>query len=49
RGGAYGSTDDLKRDPETYEKIKNLLMEAKVKGGIQGVEQFITEMVDRYV
>lgn len=49
RGGAYGSTDDLKRDPETYEKIKNLLMEAKVKGGIQGVEKFITEMVDSYI
>jgi radical SAM superfamily enzyme YgiQ (UPF0313 family) len=49
RGGAYGSTDDLKSDPETYEKIKNLLMEAKVKDGIQGVEKFITEMVDRYI
>jgi radical SAM superfamily enzyme YgiQ (UPF0313 family) len=49
RGGAYGSTDDLERDPETYEKIKNLLMEAKVKGGTQGVEKFITEMVDRYI
>jgi biotin synthase-like enzyme len=49
RGGAYGSTEDLKRDTETYEKIKNLLSGVKAKGGIQGVEEFITEMVDRYI
>ena len=49
RGGAYASTDDLKRDPETYEKIRNLLMGVKAQDGIQGVENFITEMVDRYV
>ena len=49
RGGAYGSTDDLKRDPETYEKIKDLVMGTKAKGGIRGVEEFITEMVDRYI
>ena len=49
RGGAYGSTDDLKRDSETYEKIKDLVMGIKAKGGIRGVEEFITEMVDRYI
>ena len=49
RGGAYSSTDDLKRDPVTYEKIKNLMREVKAKEGILGVEKFITDMVDRYV
>lgn len=49
RGGAYRSTDDLKSDLVTYEKIKNLMQEVKVKEGIQGVEKFITDMADRYV
>jgi radical SAM superfamily enzyme YgiQ (UPF0313 family) len=49
RGGAYRSTDDLKHDPVTYEKIKNLMQEVKTKEGAQGVEKFITDMVDRYV
>jgi hypothetical protein len=49
RGGAYGSTDDLKRDPETYEKIRNLIIGVRAKGGMQGVEEFISEMVDRYI
>jgi hypothetical protein len=49
RGGAYRSTDDLKHDPVTYEKIKNLMQEVKTKEGTQGVEKFITDMVDRYV
>jgi len=49
RGGTYVSTDDLERDPLTYEKIKNLLTDVKSRAGIQGVEKFITEMVDRYV
>jgi hypothetical protein len=49
RGGAYRSTDDLKHDPVTYEKIKNLMQEVKTKEGAQGVEKFITDMVDRYI
>jgi hypothetical protein len=49
RGGAYRSTDDLKRDPATYQKIKNLLQEVAQKEGPDGVEHMITEMVDRYV
>ena len=49
RGGAYRSTDDLTSDPVTYEKIKNLMQEVKAKEGTQGVEKFITDMVDRYV
>jgi hypothetical protein len=49
RGGAYRSTEDLKRDPVTYSKIKSLLDDVKAKDGMKGVEQFITEMVDRYI
>lgn len=49
RGGAYRSTDDLERDPETYRKIKNLLHDIQEKEGVEGLEKFISEMVDRYV
>jgi len=49
RGGAYRSTDDLERDPVTYEKIKNLMREVKAKEGMQGMDKFITDMADRYV
>jgi hypothetical protein len=49
RGGAYGSIDDLKRDPATYQKIRNLTQDIMTKEGSEGVEKFITEMVDRYV
>lgn len=49
RGGTYRSTDDLGRDPATYQKIKNLISDIQEKNGADGVEQFITEMVDRYI
>jgi hypothetical protein len=49
RGGAYSSTDDLMRDPVTYKKIEGLLQDIETKEGVQGVEKFITDMVDRYV
>lgn len=49
RGGAYRSTEDLKRDPETYQKIKRLVEEIEAEKGEEGLEQFITEMVDRYI
>ena len=49
RGGAYRSTGDLKQDPATYQKIKNLIQEIEQKEGPQGVEKMITEMVDRYI
>jgi len=49
RGGAYRSTDDLKRDPVTYNKIRNLIEEIRAEKGDGGLEQFITEMVDRYI
>jgi len=49
RGGAYRSTEDLKRDPATYQKIRNLILDLESKGGTEEVERFITGMVDQYV
>jgi hypothetical protein len=49
RGGAYRSTDDLEKDPATYQKIKGLVTEIEAERGKLGLEQFITEMVDRYI
>jgi radical SAM superfamily enzyme YgiQ (UPF0313 family) len=49
RGGTYRSTDDLQRDPVTYKKIKTLIANVEKKDGTEGIEQFITEMVDRYI
>ena len=49
RGGAYRSIDDLKRDPATYQKIKNLIQTLELEEGPQGVEKMISEMVDRYI
>lgn len=49
RGGAFRSTADLQSNPTTYEKIKNLIVDIKSKEGEQGIEQFLTEMVDRYI
>ncbi|MGD9175737.1 MAG: radical SAM protein [Desulfobacterales bacterium] len=49
RGGAYRSTDDLKRDPTTYQKIKNLIQTVQQEEGSQGIERMISEMVDRYI
>jgi hypothetical protein len=49
RGGAYGSIDDLRRDPATYQKIKNLIQDVTSKEGLEGVERYITKMVDRYI
>ena len=49
RGGAYRSTDDLRRDPATYQKIKSLIQTLEQKEGPQGVEKMITEMVDQYI
>ncbi|MGD9054538.1 MAG: radical SAM protein [Desulfobacterales bacterium] len=49
RGGAYHSTDDLKRDPATYQKIKNLILTVEQEEGPQGIERMISEMVDRYI
>ena len=49
RGGTYRSTDDLEHDTVTYGKIKDLYYDIESKEGVEGVEKFITDMVDRYV
>lgn len=49
RGGAYRSLDDLQKDPATYEKLKNLTDEIRAKEGDDGMEKFITDLVDRYI
>ena len=49
RGGAYRSTDDLKRDPVTYGKIETLVKDLEAKGGMEEVERFISGLVDQYV
>jgi 2-iminoacetate synthase ThiH len=49
RGGAYRSTDDLKTNPETYQKIRELIERLQQSEGFQGVEKFLSEMVDRYI
>ncbi len=49
RAGVYRSIEDLKRDPETHQKISRLIQEIEASEGAQGVEQYICEMVDRYI
>ena len=49
RGGAYRSTDDLERDPATRQKIENVIQEVMKDGGEEGIDRFISEMVDQYV
>lgn len=49
RGGAYRSTDDLQKDSILYQKIRNLVQEIMMEKGEEGIERFITEMVDRYI
>ncbi|RTZ95533.1 MAG: radical SAM protein [Deltaproteobacteria bacterium] len=49
RGGTYRSLRDLKRDPTTYRKIRNLIEQVQTEKGMDGVENFIAEMVDRYI
>ena len=49
RGGAFRSTDDLSRDPQTYQKIQALIEEVRTKEGAKGVEDLIAGLVDQYV
>jgi hypothetical protein len=49
RGGAYRSTDDLGRHPETYEKIRGLIADLKSKGGMAEVERFIADLGNQYI
>jgi len=49
RGGVYRSTDDLTRDLDTRQKIENLIAGLREQKGEEGVEWFISEMVDQYI
>jgi len=49
RGGAYRSTGDLDRDPQTYQKIHALVEEVRAKEGAKGVEDLIGGLVDQYI
>ncbi|MFH1479910.1 MAG: radical SAM protein [Pseudomonadota bacterium] len=49
RGGAYRSTDDLSRDPATFKKIKNLVEEILSEQGEDGLERYISDMVNQYI
>lgn len=49
RGGAYRSTDDLVRDPQTYRKIQTLIEDVRSTEGSKGVEDLIAGLVDQYV
>jgi radical SAM superfamily enzyme YgiQ (UPF0313 family) len=49
RGGAYASTSDLAADPVTYSKLSGLVRDITRKEGPEGVENFIRDMVDRYI
>ena len=49
RGGVYRFTEDLEKDPVTYEKISRHIQTLVKQGGMAEVERTITEMVDQYV
>lgn len=49
RGGVYHSTDDLERDAVTRQKIETLIQEIMAEKGAEGIDPFISELVDQYV
>ncbi len=49
RGGTYHSTEDLDRDPVTYQKIKGMISRVREEDGEPGVEKLITELADRSI
>jgi hypothetical protein len=49
RGGAYSSTSDLESDPVTYGKLMDLVRDITRREGPEAVENFIRDMVDRYI
>ncbi|RJR23015.1 MAG: radical SAM protein, partial [Desulfobacteraceae bacterium] len=49
RAGVYRSPRDLHADPLTYQKISALLEGIIKKQGLAGVEDFISELADRYI
>ncbi len=49
RGGAYHSTDDLDKDVITHQKIEKLIQDIVAEKGTEGLDPFISELVDQYV
>lgn len=49
RGGAFRSLSDLEHDPATTRKIRNLIDEVRSREGKEGIERFVTELVDQYI
>jgi len=49
RGGAFRSIDDIDHDKATAARIENLIRKIEQERGKDGVERFITEMVDQYI
>jgi radical SAM superfamily enzyme len=49
RGGAYKSTSELADDQGTYNKLSRLVRDIADKDGPEAVENFIRDMVDRYI
>ena len=48
RGGAFRSLDDLDRQPDTYRKIENMILNLQGKDPGE-LEAYIKEMVDQYI
>ena len=49
RGGVFRSARDLERDPAACRRIRGLIDDVRRREGAEGVERFITEMVDQYI
>lgn len=49
RGWGYSSTSDLESDPVTYGKLMDLVRDITRREGPEAVENFIRDMVDRYI
>jgi len=49
RGGAFRSIDDMDLEKSTASRIENLIQKIEQERGRDGVERFITEMVDQYI
>ena len=49
RGGAFRGIDDMDLDKSTASRIENLIQKIEQERGKDGVERFITEMVDQYI
>ncbi len=49
RGGYYHSIEDVGRDPSMHRKIENLIKELSDTKGRNGIEEYINELVNKYL